>query len=83
MALPRLWCSILVVRHGLRLVPSRARLIEELRLGRLKPRQESNYSQIPRTGHGVKPLRLVPSPSWPDPLDPQHWTPPVVIKAQV
>ncbi len=37
----------------------------------------------PTTSTGVLRLVVVPSPNWPDPLPPQHLTPPPMVSAQV
>src|SRR5436190_1068623 len=37
----------------------------------------------PETSTGVGLSTMVPSPSWPNPLSPQHFTPPPVVRAQV
>src|SRR5437588_329975 len=37
----------------------------------------------PTTSTGVERLVRVPSPSWPQPLSPQHLTPPALVTAQV
>src|SRR5438093_1509212 len=37
----------------------------------------------PTTSTGIERLVAVPSPSWPQPLSPQHLTPPALVSAQV
>ena len=39
--------------------------------------------ESPTTFTGVRRFVAVPSPSWPDPLNPQHLTPPPLVSAQV
>jgi hypothetical protein len=42
-----------------------------------------DYSHVPTTSLGVKKHRMLPSPSAPQYVFPQHRTPPVVVRAQV
>src|SRR5580700_6343255 len=68
-------------QHSTPPVPSTAQLNEPSAPGVVAPAADTTLVS-PTTGTGVDRLVVVPSPSWPSALSPQHWTVPSVSSAQ-